>query len=331
MKNRLEDFIPLIQNNETYLAEELDLSYNKISFKKAKELAKALKSNQTLKVLHLMNCKIYTGSVKQIAIALRRNKTLKKLYLSNNKMTDQGVQALAEALKVNKTLKVLDLSFNNKIRLDGFKALAEALKINRTLKSLFLSGDHIDRSCMKIFSEVLILNKKISFLVIGPYTHPLDQHALEKCALEKAAQEKNLIERIKILYQAFPDHLNEETLIALLSKKYSKETVTGILSFVLPKKIPTLFFSAAKTIAETCNNNWDPTKKLGFQGFRKETLDTLSPRLQTFFKHKKTYRRFEKTYFVEPEVTKKTETNKRKHSPEPEDAPVFKKRKLQSL
>ena len=79
--------------------------------------------------------------VEQIAIALRTNRTLKILNLSDNTINENNAIKIRDALITNNTLTTFNLSATRlKFKLTN---IVESLKINTTLKSLNLSWNAI--------------------------------------------------------------------------------------------------------------------------------------------------------------------------------------------
>ena len=91
---------------------------------------------------------------KDLAKALTSNYTLRELDLSDNAIGDEGAEALARALTSNTTLEMLDLSCNI-IGDEGIEALARALNLNRTLMILTFHGNEIGDEGAKAFATVL--------------------------------------------------------------------------------------------------------------------------------------------------------------------------------
>lgn len=161
------------------LLQELDLSYNGISDKGAKDLADALTVNTKLRKLSLRgnvigevgakalveafvghsygynsrgiilptldlgeNHDIGNDGALAIAGTLKTNIKLEDLGLSHCIIGDVGAKALGEALKVNTGLRNVNLS-GNKITAVGAMAMAEALKDNTGLRNVNLAGNNI--------------------------------------------------------------------------------------------------------------------------------------------------------------------------------------------
>jgi hypothetical protein len=138
---------------------KLDISHNRITIKGMKQLAGALKENDTLQELHLNsndNGSTHRKSnlhIKSLAGALKKNKTLQKLCLADNNIgiedemyDDESrrdymgeVDLLAEALKVNTTIRELNLS--NGMSKEAVRS-ACALFENETLQGHISLAEH---------------------------------------------------------------------------------------------------------------------------------------------------------------------------------------------
>ena len=101
------------------------------------QVAQRLKANdESLTKLYIgfmlnkdfFNCKRF----KELAQALKLNNSLKWLFIDTSDISDTGMEELSQALKVNKGLTDLCLS-HNEISMKGLKELAEALKVNEKL------------------------------------------------------------------------------------------------------------------------------------------------------------------------------------------------------
>jgi hypothetical protein len=69
-----------------------------------------VRCGRTLEFLDIDGNDIGPSNVKDLADAIRVNNSLLTLKLARNKVNDVGAWDLAEALKVNRTLTVLDLT-----------------------------------------------------------------------------------------------------------------------------------------------------------------------------------------------------------------------------
>jgi Leucine-rich repeat (LRR) protein len=135
----------------------IDLSNEEITDSDCKEIAKALKVNQTLRELNLSANDIKGAGAVALGEAIMENTTLKTLIINgeipvsqlrgddekcteldlNNKgYEDADAIIIASLLKVNQTLRELDL-MENDIQDVGAVALGEALQQNRSLQWIY--------------------------------------------------------------------------------------------------------------------------------------------------------------------------------------------------
>jgi NLR family CARD domain-containing protein 3 len=163
----------------------LNLNFNAIGPIGAQDLAKALKSNQSLKILQLSHNRIGTGGAGALAEALKLNNCLEELYIAGNYIGihgiahfdgigkniqavdlvgdfkgDLGVLGISNAIKINSTLKVIDLE-ENSIGNSDVKLLAQSLKDNSTLEFINLSKNLIGSEGGKAIGKALINNKSL--------------------------------------------------------------------------------------------------------------------------------------------------------------------------
>jgi len=96
----------------------LSLRSNKISDKGAKNLAKALRDNETLTILDLAGNDITDDGVPALAEALNHNTVMTELNLSDNHITDVGLAFFETALRTNKKMRTLSL-WGNDIEMDA--------------------------------------------------------------------------------------------------------------------------------------------------------------------------------------------------------------------
>jgi Ran GTPase-activating protein (RanGAP) involved in mRNA processing and transport len=141
----------------------LNLIGSKIGAKEAKQIAKELALNTTLKRLYLYdNCIGDDGAI-AIANALRTNSSLERLGLSWNEISVDGVVAIANVLPTNKSLKKLDLGYNGSGDA-GMTAIAQALKRNNSLMALYLQGNEIGSVALTSLADALKLNEGLKTL-----------------------------------------------------------------------------------------------------------------------------------------------------------------------
>jgi hypothetical protein len=109
------------------------LRYNNIDDAGARELAVALRQNNTLEILDLMSNDIGSIGASALADALVANDALKDLNLQYNSIGDDGVTSIAEMLTRNESIEMIRIGgFGAK----GLQAFATRLSIMNGLKSL---------------------------------------------------------------------------------------------------------------------------------------------------------------------------------------------------
>ena len=126
--------------NETITS--VDLGSNFIGAAGAREIAEALGVNKAITRVDLLGNSIGDAGAIAIAEALKDNKTIDIVNLLSNHIEDEGAIAIAEALKDNKTINIVDLG-NNYMGDEGARAIAEALKVNKTITTVDLSNNSI--------------------------------------------------------------------------------------------------------------------------------------------------------------------------------------------
>eukprot|EP00042_Codosiga_hollandica_P024001 m.98285 g.98285 ORF g.98285 m.98285 type:complete len:666 (+) comp51393_c0_seq1:27-2024(+) len=129
---------------ENAMLESLNLSQNNIRFRGMQAIANLLRINSSISELFLEwnSLGSLESSLGELADALSTNTTLRLLDLRNNQINHTAAGQLATALKSNKALSVLDLRWNNLGALGG-RALLAALEVNSTLVELRVDGNHI--------------------------------------------------------------------------------------------------------------------------------------------------------------------------------------------
>ena len=139
-------FIALENNHETAVS-IIDLSDNhfgaiSIDIECSSALCDALKTNHSLRTLHLSNCNLRDIDIEQICDGLLQNTTLSDLNISKNNFNNIAWQYIADALKENSTLRTLDLSWNA-MSDAGLEQIIDGLQDNTGLKKLNLSRCNI--------------------------------------------------------------------------------------------------------------------------------------------------------------------------------------------
>jgi Ran GTPase-activating protein (RanGAP) involved in mRNA processing and transport len=146
-----------------YREERLDISEEDMGVREAKQLAKDLATNTTLKTLQLRWNEFGDEGTIALAGALGVNKTLAALSLYDNEIGDAGMAALADALMRNDSLKEFS-SGGNSFSSVAWTSLANALKINTGLTTLFVYDNSIDAEGVTILADALKVNKTLQYL-----------------------------------------------------------------------------------------------------------------------------------------------------------------------
>ncbi len=161
----------------------LDLEHNQIGGEGAKEIADALKNNQSLTDLVLGHNKIGDKGAKEIADALKKNKSLTRLVLDHNQIGDEGAKEIADALKKNQSLTSLDLDFNQ-ISSTLKSQINKLIERNRQIRDNFLA---LAQQAIRQETEA---NDLLNQMVEVPLAHQI--YALEKIKKEvKELQKQN--------------------------------------------------------------------------------------------------------------------------------------------
>ena len=129
-----------LSNNRTLHL--LDLSYNHLCDGGTRTISDMLSSNRcaALQKLILSKNGVSNEGAGYLADMLRTNRSIKELHLSSNEIGNRGVEQLANALAYrNKTLKVLVLSFNIFITDSCINDLMKIFKYNQTLERLSIT------------------------------------------------------------------------------------------------------------------------------------------------------------------------------------------------
>jgi Leucine Rich repeat len=181
----------------------LDLSYKRIDDKRARQIAKELACNSTIRTLILSKNDVRDEGSVDIANALINNRTLTSIRLDDNLIGNNGCYTIAEALRMNKSLQVLGLG-RNCIGDDGAVAIADSLRTNATVTRLYLDGNCISDggamsvlTLLKNYNHTLltvnlldnidvppVLWEKIDFLLVSRVAHQAFLKRLHK-PLEK--------------------------------------------------------------------------------------------------------------------------------------------------
>eukprot|EP00511_Aplanochytrium_stocchinoi_P011954 CAMPEP_0204875770 /NCGR_PEP_ID=MMETSP1348-20121228/46820_1 /ASSEMBLY_ACC=CAM_ASM_000700 /TAXON_ID=215587 /ORGANISM="Aplanochytrium stocchinoi, Strain GSBS06" /LENGTH=757 /DNA_ID=CAMNT_0052032375 /DNA_START=59 /DNA_END=2329 /DNA_ORIENTATION=- len=158
-----KDLAKILKSNKT--VKFLFLKWSGINDKGAKHLAKVFHSNETLQVLHIIESNIQTAA--DFANSLKASSiSLKVLNLEGNKLGDLGAENIANALKDNKSLVALCLA-KNQISKVGAQHIADALQVNQTLQNLDLRSNHLtDFGCKHLAKALSMESNPNTSLII---------------------------------------------------------------------------------------------------------------------------------------------------------------------
>lgn len=147
----------ILEKNKT--ADNFNLFLGNLELNNVDSIGKALKTNNTLKVLWLDHNNI--TDVQSMGEGLEKNNTLKELKLSANKIKD--IKSIGKALESNKALTYLDLSYNN---ITDVESICKGLVINKALTELNLKGNEIGDEGAKAIGEALEVNTSLTEISI---------------------------------------------------------------------------------------------------------------------------------------------------------------------
>ncbi|WP_342269845.1 leucine-rich repeat domain-containing protein [Rickettsia endosymbiont of Orchestes rusci] len=221
-------------NSLTYL----NLWNNNIGDVGAKFLAAALKSNNSLTYLDLNSNNIGKVGAKELAVALKSNNSLTYLYLGGNNIGDVGAKELAAALKFNNSLTYLNL-WNNSIGKVGAKELAVALKSNNSLTSLDLGRNNIGEVGGKDIVDALKENNFLTKLNLNNINIS-EKSTIIKSINEKIKYNNELVKKLALLLKSsFSDGSNSATIVKIASatKFYEKVNKNSLKKHLQEQKV----------------------------------------------------------------------------------------------
>ena len=113
------------------------------------EIANALQTIKTLKLLMLSDKKITGAASESIAAAITNNTGLEKLYLDNNFLGEQGYKNVVKALKHLVNLKVLHLK-NNKFQCNIADFIQDLICTNKNVEKISFGNNYLYTKGKKI-------------------------------------------------------------------------------------------------------------------------------------------------------------------------------------
>ncbi|MBS0358966.1 MAG: hypothetical protein JSS53_06845, partial [Proteobacteria bacterium] len=136
-------------------------------------ILKAIKENDSVRELNLMNAALTSAHVPVLCEILRSSKNLVSFSIGSkstvdacqNKLTNEDIKLLLAAIRENpdSPLQYLDISYNN-VKPGLVEDVVVFLKEHKKITYLNLAGCSVDDSGMKILSEYLKINTVLSVL-----------------------------------------------------------------------------------------------------------------------------------------------------------------------
>lgn len=212
-----------------------DLSRKVLSTNQLSDLAKALKTNQTLLHLELWKCSLDAAKFKLIMDGLGENKILEVLNLEHNKIGDVGITFLAPWLKNHSKLRKLSLD-HNEIMGAGIECLSEVLSEHGSLKSLKLHKNNVGNRGAVALANMLQKNSSLTDLDINE----TNIQSYGGCQIVSALSGNTTLIKLDIGYnENLDDVLGRQLLVTFkLNKTLVHLKMRGIkLSAVLVKEI----------------------------------------------------------------------------------------------
>ena len=116
-------------------------------------ISQALKDNQTLLELFMMENDIGDDGIRAIAISLN-NSSITVLHVRNCGITYDGVSSLAKVLSANKKIKTLGL-WNNPITVNGARVIMESAVDNKISEHILIDSEHQNDDKVKEMMSIL--------------------------------------------------------------------------------------------------------------------------------------------------------------------------------
>ena len=114
----------------------------------ADSISQALKVNQTLLELYMMENDIGDDGIKAIAVSLNSS-SITVLHVRNCGISFDGVSSLAKALSTNQKLKMLGL-WENPITVHGARLIMKSTMNNTICQRILIDGEYEDDEEVKI-------------------------------------------------------------------------------------------------------------------------------------------------------------------------------------
>ncbi|GBG33135.1 Nucleotide-binding oligomerization domain-containing protein 1 [Hondaea fermentalgiana] len=149
---------------ETGVVDELDVSWNRLSWKEAAEIGNILRLDSCLRLIAAWNSFGPRGA-RAIGASLSGCTQLRHLNLSANKLGAEGAAALCAGLSENQSVVSLDLSFND-LRAAGAHEVSAMLKVNRSIKSINLRSNAMGPPGAFALADALRVNREINEIIV---------------------------------------------------------------------------------------------------------------------------------------------------------------------
>lgn len=153
--NHVEQIIKSLKTNRSL--KELHLTNNNITSKGALYIADFLKLS-SLSTISLIYNKIGNEGIKLLSESISENDNLKKFLISGNDFNFLGVKDLVSNLSKNNVLECLNIG-NNYLGDIGAQYIVELLRVNQSIKHIYLHNNNIGDTGVMYLSEVLKKSK----------------------------------------------------------------------------------------------------------------------------------------------------------------------------
>ncbi|VDN28621.1 unnamed protein product [Gongylonema pulchrum] len=117
----------------------LNLRYTSLSDRAIPVLARTLRSQPSLTILHLENVSLAGRNLILVGCALKTNTVLRELYLGDNNLQAADGAHIYQLIISNVSIQLLDLR-NNQLQDGGLRHICDALKHRDTTKHSALSA-----------------------------------------------------------------------------------------------------------------------------------------------------------------------------------------------
>ena len=157
---KLFDGVKNSKENSIYLGGTFKMQEQKIDDEKLIVISESLKTNSSLKEIHLNNNQIGSEGIKYLSEALKINSSLKEIDLESNIVGDEGTKYLSESLKLNSSLNGIILN-NNNIGEKGANCILDSLSFNYSLTKIKLDQNKkINENLKKKIYSIVKENQK---------------------------------------------------------------------------------------------------------------------------------------------------------------------------